>query len=140
MDSFVGREELIQVRDAALAAVSDMPDDQLKTATYQTILTQLLQHVISNQGLPPRPERRQPTAAAASKATGTTSRLMNLIDERFFVQPRSLKDIRERLAESGFHYRFEDLGTPLMRLVQRKRLRRSQFTVRGKKIWMYSNH
>ena len=65
---------------------------------------------------------------------------MHLMDDGFFAQPQSLKEIRERLAESGFHYRLEDLGTPLTRLVQRKRLRRSQFVVRGKKIWKYSIH
>jgi hypothetical protein len=141
MEVLVGPEELIKARDAALAAVSDMPDDHLKTATYQTILAQLVQHAISSHGYQRAPSSaRAATGTAGSKASGTTSRIMNMIDEGFFAQPRSLKEIRERLAEDGFHYRLEDLGTPLMRFVQRKRLRRSQFTVRGKKVWMYSNH
>jgi hypothetical protein len=141
MNELVAPEELIRVRDAALAAISDMPDGQLKTSTYETILVQLLQHALSN-------DKRSKTAssvhllrpATVPKATGTTGRIMQLVDEGFFAQPRSLKDIKEKLGELGFHYRLEDLGTPLTRLVQRKRLRRSQFAVRGKKIWKYSNH
>jgi hypothetical protein len=139
MKELVAHEELVRARDAALAVVSDMPDGPLRTRTYQTILAQLVRHALSAD------KRAQgfdqiPQALVGAKATGTTSRILNLIDESFFAQPQSLKEIREKLAESGFHYRLEDLGTPITRLVQRKRLRRSQFVVRGKKIWKYSNH
>jgi hypothetical protein len=139
MKELVAHEELVRARDAALAVVSDMPEGPLRTPTYQTILEQLVQRALSD-------DRRAhgfdqiARAPISTKATGTTSRILNLINESFFAQPRSLKEIREELAESGFHYRLEDLGTPLTRLVQRKRLRRSQFVVRGKKIWKYSNH
>lgn len=141
MKELVAREELVRARDEALAVVSDMSDGPLKTSTYLTILAELVKHALFSGKRSQTQEADQtPRATVGAKATGTTNRIMNLIDEGFFAQPRSLKEIRERLAESGFHYRLEDLGTPLTRLAQRKRLRRSQFSVRGKKIWKYSNH
>ena len=81
--------------------------------------------------------KKKPGARVSS---GTTSRLHSLVTEGVFEQQRSLAEIRQILAERGWHYRLEDLGTPVMRIVRQKQLRRTQVTEGRKKIWKYSNY
>jgi hypothetical protein len=129
-------EEIIRARKAAEASVADMPEGDLKVAAFQTILSQLLQQgrELLDAGPIARPKERR------KAPSGTTSRLISLIDEGVFAERRSLTAIREILAQRGWHYRLEDLGTPLTRLVRRKHLRRIQVTESGKKLWHYSNY
>ena len=49
-----------------------------------------------------------------------------LINEGFFKQGKSIELIRIKLQEEGQNYSQEDLGTPLRRLVQQKRLKREK--------------
>jgi hypothetical protein len=119
-----------------------MQDGPLKTAAFQTILGQLVERALSDA----RPRSRRAFAAqmpktnGRSSAGGTTGRLLDLVGEGFFGQPRSLSDVKHVLAERGWHYRLADLGTPTARLVRRQYLRRSQAAVGGKRIWRYSNY
>jgi hypothetical protein len=134
---------LIAARKAAEAAVAEMADGALKTAAFQTILTQLLQNEsarfspASVRGPQIKPSVRKKNGSVAE---GTTGRLISLIDEGIFGQQRSLAEIRRLLSERGWHYRLEDLGTPFTRLVRRRLLRRVQAAEGGKKIWKYSNY
>jgi len=137
-------ESIIAARRSAEAAVEDMQDGALKTAAFQTILTQLLHRVsIIGSGT----HNFEETSRTSSKkqksskpSTGTTGRLITLIEEGVFSQQRSLSEIRQTLSNKGWHYRVEDLGTPLTRLVRRKRLRRVQVAEGKKKIWKYSEY
>jgi hypothetical protein len=133
------QEFLVQTRKAAEAAVDDMRDGPLKTAAFQTILTQLLQqgHGMEDSERVSSIGKKKPGARVSS---GTTSRLHSLVTEGVFEQQRSLAEIRQILAERGWHYRLEDLGTPVMRIVRQKQLRRTQVTEGRKKIWKYSNY
>jgi hypothetical protein len=63
---------------------------------------------------------------------------MALVEEGIFLEQRSLSQIRQTLAERGFHYTLEELATPLTRLVRRKHLRRVRVSDGGKKTWRYS--
>jgi len=132
------QEEIVEARKKAEAAVADMPDGGLKVAAFQTILAQLLQafpQMMRSNGAAHAPKRN-----TTKIAVGTTSRLMALADEGIFAQQRSLGDIKRILSERGWHYRLEELGTPLTRLVRKKHLRRTQVVEGGKKIWKYSNY
>ena len=140
MSELIGQGALLKARETAEAAVADLPAGELKMVTYQTILSQLVQHALNRDARERDTAVKTPTGKVGRKSSGTTGRILGLIDEGFFDQPRSLADIKEILAERGFHYRLEDLGTPLTRMVQRKRLRRSQTAIRGKKVWRYSNN
>jgi hypothetical protein len=139
-------ERLIDARRAAEAAVQDMADDQLKNTAFATILAhQLQQQSAPGQQVSPVPPRVKLPAAKKSvgqRRDGTTARLLGLIEENFFRQPRSLAEIRSALAERGWHYQVEALGTPVTRLVQSKHkyLRRTQASDGGKKLWKYSNY
>jgi len=139
-------DRLIRARREAEAAVKDMPEGDLKNTAFATILAHRL-----GQGTAPVPPSPSPTRTKARSATnkagaprreGTTARLLRLVEEGFFAQPRSLADIKAALAERGWHYQVESLGTPVTRLVQSKHkyLRRTQIAEGGKKIWKYSNY
>jgi hypothetical protein len=134
-------ESLVEARRAAEAAVDDMSDGPLKVAAFQTILARLLdEEAGSVNSVRERPAARRKLKAAAVMGSGTTARLVALVEEGFFAQQRSLAQIRAELAERGWHYRLEDLGTPVTRLVRRRLLRRTQVLDGGKKIWWYSAH
>ena len=141
MISAMRTESLVEARRAAEAAVADMSDGPLKVAAFQTILARLLDQ--KGQSVNSVGERLATTRrlrAGAVVGSGTTARLVALLEEGFFVQQRSLAQIRAVLAERGWHYRLEDLGTPVTRLVRRRLLRRTQVLDGGKKIWWYSAH
>ena len=53
-----------------------------------------------------------------------TSMFVDLKNEKFFNQPRSLNEIVERLAQSGHHYPYRSLSSPLQRAVRQKILGR----------------
>jgi len=138
----MNHDELIRAVATAELAVKQMPDGALKTAAFQTILQELLQRQRGNSNA----DAMIPAAASAKRkknslsSTGTTGRIEGLIGEGIFGQQRSLAEIRQILAERGWHYEPDDLGTPLTRLVQRKRLRRVRVAEAGKKTWRYSNY
>jgi hypothetical protein len=137
-------EKIVAARKAAEKAVEDMESGPLKRTAFQTILTQLLLSELGSRGsAPPNVGALRSTArrkGGTPRANGTTGRLLSLIDESIFSEPRSLAEIKQTLSEKGFRYRLEDLGTPLKRLVQRKYLRRAQELEGGKKVWKYSNY
>jgi hypothetical protein len=136
---------LVRSRRTAEEAVLDMADGPLKTAAFETILSQLIRQElnVAKSVAPDAAAARRPAArkkVAGQRSDGTTSRLLNLVEEGFFSQQRSLSEIRTVLAERGFHYQVEDLGTPVTRLVRRKYLRRVQVSENRKKLWKYSNY
>lgn len=138
-------ETLIEIRKVAEASVADMPAGELKTAAFQTILKALINPEIAlDRPAPPQ----EPAAKGASKGksavkrpssrSGTTGRLIELVEEGFFNTPKSLPEIQQELAAKGWYYRQEDLGTPVRRLTQKKALRRTSTNQTGKRLWKYS--
>jgi len=139
-------DRLIKARRDAEAAVKDMPEGELKNTAFATILAHQLQQGPAPTQPSPVPTRAKahsaPNKGTAPRREGTTARLLRLVEEDFFAQPHSLADIKAALAERGWHYQVESLGTPVTRLVQSKHkyLRRTQIAEGGKKIWKYSNY
>lgn len=140
-------DQLVKARRLAEASVRDMDDGPLKEAAFTTILTQVLQQNLlagsptslmapAGRGLARRKK------GSAQRSDGTTARLLGLVDEGYFAQQRSLAEIRDVLAERGWHYQVEDLGTAVTRLVRpdRKCLRRVKVAESGKRLWRYSNY
>jgi len=72
---------------------------------------------------------------------GTKGRIDALIDDGFFSQKRTINEVKDALESFGWFYKMEELSTPLMRLVQEKKLRRIKEPEKegGKLIWRYSN-
>jgi hypothetical protein len=57
---------------------------------------------------------------------GPQFHISEMIDEGYFKKGRSIEDVRHKLMNEGYQYPQEDLGTPLRRLVQQKRLKREK--------------
>jgi hypothetical protein len=69
----------------------------------------------------------------------TAGRILVLKDEEFFKSQRSIAEIREELQAHGWHYPATTLSGELIKLVQRRRLRRQKVKEGNKTIWKYSN-
>ena len=132
---------LVSVRKVAEESVMDMAEGPLKIAAFQTVFGKLLDRSFSNTSTTNRSSAHSSSRAKSSgPLKGTTERLVSLISEGFFGEPKTLTDIKQALAEKGWHYRLGDLGTPVARLVRRKDLRRTQGMSGAKKLWRYSNY
>ena len=58
------------------------------------------------------------------KKTGNNYQVLSLIDEGFFDTPQILSQVKEELVLRGFHITLANIGKPLQRLCQQKKLRR----------------
>ncbi len=137
------KDELAGAVTTAEGAVRQMPEGAMKIAAFQTILQELLQRQRAGTAIGPASAAREAAPRkkpAVVSSTGTTGRLIGLMEEGFFSHQRSLPEIRQVLAERGWHYKPEDLGTPVTRLVRQKRLRRVRVAEGGKKLWRYSSY
>jgi hypothetical protein len=130
-------EAIIEARRLAEGSVADMPEGPAKLVAFQTILTSLLER--AGQGKETGKQgRMKPAERSASVGTGPRVRILSLATDGFFAQPRSLPEIQEALAQRGWHYPQQNLGTPLTRLVRDRSLRRLRANEGNKKLWKYS--
>lgn len=139
-------KKLIEFRKEAEKAVAEMPDGDLKLKAFEVILN----HLISIPAQVPggragrTPQRDTPTGKPArgqgeSPAESTAGRILVLKDEDFFKAQRSIAEIREELQAHGWHYPATTLSGELIKLVQRRKLRRQKVKDGNKTIWKYSN-
>ena len=80
----------------------------------------------------PVPARRAKPANHAGKVT-ISSLTEGLRNDGFFKKPKSLPEIKSRLADLGLVYPLTGLSGPMQREVKRKRLRR--FKEKGKYLY-----
>lgn len=76
---------------------------------------------------------RKAKAQNQAKKTTIASLIEELRDEGFFKKPRSLAEIRSRLADLGHAYPLTGLSGPMQREVRARRLRR--FREKGKYVY-----
>ena len=74
----------------------------------------------------------------SQKKQGTVEKILSLGDE-FFKEPKTIKEIIEKLAERDFHFRASDLTLPLRKIVRSGKLKKTKDFTNGQKskIWMY---
>ena len=133
----------------AEAAVASVKDPELRRVAFEKILETLL-----DQGSAGSPQegtklkKRQPRKMAArsgKKMTapkGPKARVVELIDEGFFKQQRTIADVKAELANRGHHIALTSLSGPLQSLTQERRLRRQKTTGSrkdAKSTYVYSN-
>jgi len=139
-NSAMSMEELADAIAKAEKVTQKVPE-ALRPGAFQTVLQELLRRGRSGDMVTATASRRSSRKAnSGTTGTGTNARLLALADEGVFGEQRSLSEIRQLLAERGFHYSPEELGTPLTRLVRGRRLRRVRVADGGKKTWRYSNY
>ena len=134
-------KKLIEVRKEAEKAVSDMPDGDLKLKAFEVILNYLM-----SGGVEAKVMQKGETKEAPSKIEkedfpekSVAGRLLVLKEEGFFKNPKSLAEVRQELEAHGWHYPNTTIAPILIRIVQKKKLRRQKIKEAHKQLWKYSN-
>ena len=121
----------------AESLVDGIADDAMRVAAFGAILSYFLSagELHETKGTPGRKLR------VARKSSGPTAWLEELINDGFFVQPKSGADILEELAAGSHHLKSTDLTRPLEALCHDKKLRRSKRPVEGssRQVYHWSN-
>ncbi len=149
----LSQEFLRRARVAAQEAVADMPDGELKTAAFGTILSRLLSAQDENPGAKAAKAAGRPggTAQGSQKPvtkprraqpSGLRARVLGLKADGFFGSQRGLQNIRAELSAHGWHYELTRLSGTMQALVRQRELRRVQAAGDNgkKKVWKYSNY
>jgi hypothetical protein len=138
-------KHLIELRRAAEKAVSDMPEGELKVKAFEVILNNLLHTPENGRDGPegtatarPHPAKEQ-QKKRVGVPTSTPDRILQLKEENYFHDRRSISDVRQELATHGWHYPLTTLSGTLQDLVQRRELRRQKVIDGKRKTWKYSN-
>jgi hypothetical protein len=135
-------KKLIELRKQAERAVEDMQDGEFKLKAFEVILNHLLspgKTVPTSDGsevLKKPPGRHEP-AEVDLESTG--GRILVLKDEGFMKSPKTIGEIRAELQAHGWHYPVTTLSGELLKLVQKRKLRRQRSKVGKKLVWQYSN-
>ncbi|HET9177431.1 MAG TPA: hypothetical protein VFQ24_03650 [Terriglobia bacterium] len=138
-------EQMIKLRRKAEEAVSDMPEGELKLKAFEVILTNLLlarEHRQVRREESPAAHLDSAEGRARKKAAVPTSkrdRILELRNEDYFRDQRTISEVRQELATHGWHYPLTALSGVLQDLVQRRELRRQKAVEGKKKVWKYSN-
>jgi hypothetical protein len=136
----------------AEAAVAAVKDPELRRVAFEKILATLLEaEAPSSAG----PKSHPKLAKAASEnlhevkrparqaREGPKAYVETLIDDGFFKKQRTIAEVKEELANRGHHIALTSLSGPLMKLTQRRRLRRQKIAANGgkgtKTAYGYSN-
>ncbi len=80
-----------------------------------------------------RPANRNKSPKASSGRVTLPSLVSELKDEGFFKKPKTLGEIRTRLADLGHNYPITGLSGPMRNLVRSKKVRR--FKEKGKYVY-----
>ncbi len=137
-------EDLRDAVKRAEAATSDIKDKELRKVAFETLLSHLLETretpAIRGATQPETP-RSAKQARPVKKKSGPMVWLEEMVDDGFFKQPRTSKEILDELASRGHNLRLSDITDQLQQLVQNRRLRRKKEASEegARKVWKYSN-
>src|SRR5437867_5973254 len=112
-------------------AVKSVKDPELRRVAFEKILT----HLLGDDASAPKASdasRKQPSSRAPrdrgssrrapSSKAGPKARVVELVDEGFFKQQRTIADVKTELANRGHHIPLTSLSGPLQSLTQERRL------------------
>jgi hypothetical protein len=134
------QDDIQTLRERAERAVADMPEGDLKIKAFEVILTHLLGKATQSSAVRPDSIRLSTRDAlgTVTSASSCTSRTLVLKTEGFFMQQRTLGEVRTELAQHGWHYSLGALSGKLQVLVQRRELRRVKVDDGRRTVWKYS--
>ena len=149
MPSEAGSSSYAEMVAEAEAAVQSVKDPELRRVAFEKILESLLaggstsaRKKKTSKKTSKKANAKKAATKSAPRGKGPKARLLELIDDGFFDDQRTLTDVKSELADRGFHIPVTSLSTPLMRLTRDKKLRRQQQSSGGKgaKVtYAYSN-
>jgi hypothetical protein len=134
----------------AEAAVAAVKDPELRRVAFEKILATLLEKEHSPQPSGPQTAKTQKSRQSTRKqAVGTPkpqlgpkAHIEELIRDDFFVEQRTIAEVKAELANRGRHIPLTSLSGPLQKLTQERRLRRQKVVSNGKRAkttYAYSN-
>ena len=135
-------KKIIELRRQAEKAVEDMRDGEFKLKAFEVILNHLLspgkaEPGLESSGAPKAKPGKYKSADIDSESIA--GRILVLKDEGFTKAPKTIGEIRAELQAHGWHYPVTTLSGELIRLVQKRKLRRQKVKVGNKLIWQYTN-
>ena len=133
---------IIELRKQAEKAVADMQDGEFKLKAFEVILNHLLspgtpESTSDSTAVPKSGAKRR--GSVDIEAESTAGRILVLKDEDFMRSPKSIGQIRAELQAHGWHYPVTTLSGELIKLVQKRKLRRQKGKVGKKNMWLYTN-
>jgi len=133
---------IIELRKQAEKAVADMQDGEFKLKAFEVILNHLLSPGISesmsDSTTVPKAGVKQ-RLSVDIESESTAGRILVLKDEGFMRSPKTIGQIRAELQAHGWHYPATTLSGELIKLVQKRKLRRQKGKVGKRNIWLYTN-
>jgi hypothetical protein len=124
-------------------AVATITDPRLREIAFGRILDHLLksQGTVSETTTGSASRKRSPNTSGRRSSQGVRAWMRELVDEQFFSEPKSLKQIVEELSNRSHHLRSTDLTSPLQNLCHNKVLRRRKQAGAGggKEVLHWSN-
>lgn len=133
-------DDLKKAVEQAEAAVATLKDPELRKAAFDKVLEKLLGGGGGGSAPSPKGGRakgRAQTGQASRSRGGPQSRVEALVEGGFFKKPRTFSTIKAELATAGFHIAKGPLSGTLLRLCQKKVLRRQPSS--GNEGYAYSN-
>jgi hypothetical protein len=144
LGALMNAKKLVELRQAAEKAVSDMPDGDLKVKAFEVILGHMMEQETDDDLKParraPKHSKRAEKVNEKANSKSSVGRILVLREEGFFKNQKSIAEVCDALASNGWHYPQSSLSGPLMTLVQRRELRRTSGKKGNKKLWLYSEY
>lgn len=136
-------KKLIELRKQAEKAVEDMPDSEFKLKAFEVILNHLLAPGPAESAGTATPPSAKPKKSQRGDIDVDTAsiagRILVLKEEDFMKAPKSIGQIRSELQAHGWHYPVTTLSGELIKLVQKRKLRRLKGKDGKKTVWQYTN-
>jgi hypothetical protein len=134
----------------AEAAVAAVKDPELRRVAFEKILATLLEKEHSPQPPGTSTAKTQKSVVSSRKQavgppkpqSGPKAHIEELIRDDFFVEQRTIAEVKAELANRGRHIPLTSLSGPLQKLTQERRLRRQKVVSNGKRAkttYAYSN-
>jgi len=134
-------EKLQEIISEAEAITSEITDPEIRRVAFDRVLQYLLQNNYSTDLPKKTTDNKIKVKVKAKKDStakaGTKTWLEELIEEDFFKNPTSSKNILEALDERGHILKSTDITFALALLVKEKKLRRRKMAVEGGKLQLH---
>jgi DNA primase len=128
-------------------AVASVKDEKLREIAFSQVLSHLLSGGAAAGAGPIKPHRAAQSSKKATKAdsnrsekfkaSGPKAWLRELVEEKFFTQPKASRQILEELGNRSHHLKSTDLTRPLEALCHEKILRRKKLAAEEGKSAVY---
>ncbi|HKV27289.1 MAG TPA: hypothetical protein VJN90_03310 [Candidatus Acidoferrales bacterium] len=116
-------ETCLEAYENAVKLVSDLPQAEYRVEAFRVLFTRLLD---DSEGRSSVIKQRDADGPGKGTKSHTKQRILELRQTGNFDKPQSPQDVSAALKLAGFHHNDADVRMTLLRLAQKKELRRVQ--------------